>query len=489
MYAILDQVPVMFWAAGPDHRKTWLNKAYLAFTGKTLGQLVSSGWADCIEREDLDICYRTYLDAFSMREIYETEYRLKRHDGTFRWVKEWGCPQFTNGEFTGYLGSCIDIHETYLHQSILKNNQELLQKSYEDSPIGMLKLDLQGRIQLANRSFCRMLGYSSAEIIGKTPQDFTHPDDLTRYDDGRQTLEKDSVLEDEKRYLKKDGSIVYALLRVTMIRDWLGTPVAWFSQVVDITSKVKLEKEMDRQRLLATNATKMAALGEMAAGMAHEINNPLTIIMGKAQQIEKSLLSGSFDKNDLLEHCGKIQQTVNRIATIIRGLRAFARDDRQDPLTMATVYDVVRETLVLCHEKFRNAGVEFENVAISPLVRVECRPAQISQVLLNLLNNAFDAIQNMPRKWIRLEAFEDNEAVVFRVSDSGHGIDGSLVEKIFNPFFTTKPAGKGTGLGLSISRGLAESQGGEIRLVSTSSPTTFEFRLPHQRSAQAEVIA
>lgn len=139
--------------------------------------------------------------------------------------------------------------------------------------------------------------------------------------------------------------------------------------------------------------------------------------------------------------------------------------------------EIVGDTLELCRERFKNAGIDIR-LNFEPELVIDCRPSQISQVIMNLLGNSFDAILNLDTKWIELKGFRRAGTIHFAVTDSGFGIPKATVEKMMNPFFTTKEIGKGTGLGLSISTGIIELHGGKLKYSEGLAHTTFEITLP-----------
>ncbi len=228
------------------------------------------------------------------------------------------------------------------------------------------------------------------------------------------------------------------------------------------------------------HSSKMSALGQMAGGVAHEINNPLTVIRLKAEVLQKSLSHEPADVERLKSHVSKITETTDRIAKIIEGLRFFARDGRNDSMETATLRSILENTLSLCREHFHNHNVDIHIDPYPVHLELSCRPVEISQVLLNLMSNAFDAIADLDEKWIRIQVDTTWNEIHIRVIDSGKGVPADLQSKIMQPFFTTKEVGKGTGLGLSISAGIARNHGGQIRIDTTSVHTCFSLQLPRR---------
>ncbi|QDK37726.1 sensor histidine kinase [Bdellovibrio sp. NC01] len=238
------------------------------------------------------------------------------------------------------------------------------------------------------------------------------------------------------------------------------------------------QEELLAQTARAEYSAKLASLGEMAGGIAHEINTPLNVILLSVEQQLDLLQDAEINKTLMREAIEKVQSTTNRIAAIVRGLRTFARDGAKDPIEVVPVDTLIETTLSLCLEKFKLNDIELRRPQASHLT-VHCRPVQISQVLLNLLNNAFEAIRELPQKWIAIEVRDLGSSVEIRITDSGHGIPEDIHHEIFRPFYTTKEIGKGTGLGLSISRGLIEAHHGKLFIDSTNPNTSFVIQLPH----------
>jgi C4-dicarboxylate-specific signal transduction histidine kinase len=260
--------------------------------------------------------------------------------------------------------------------------------------------------------------------------------------------------------------------------------------MMDIEDQIILTENLEAQRAKNVQASRLSSLGEMAGGIAHEINNPLAIIHGRTKQIE-SILQRKSDAHapsdfaslqlELLEKTKSITKTVDRITKIIKGLKSFARDGSVDQMETTAAKDIIDDTLVFCNEKFKNHGVELDVDLLNVDLNISCQPQQISQVLLNLLNNAFDAQEKKEVKKISIKVVSTNDYVKFSVSDYGEGI--KFPEKLFQAFFTTKPVGQGTGIGLSISYGIVKRHFGNMYLESSQNPTTISFEIPLVRKA------
>jgi signal transduction histidine kinase len=235
------------------------------------------------------------------------------------------------------------------------------------------------------------------------------------------------------------------------------------------------QEQFENQRQQAIQASKLSSLGEMAGGIAHEINNPLTIISALASRTKRNLQDGlPLDKS--IDNLDKIVLTVDRIAKIIRGLRSFSRDSNGDAFSYKKVSEIIDMTLDLCQQRLRDNGIILKIEHI-PDVQIECREIQIVQVLVNLLNNSLDSIADCPDKWIELTVRDLRTKIEITVIDSGAGIDDGILDKIMMPFFTTKDIGKGTGLGLSISKGIVDAHNGKFYYRLNKGHTSFVLEL------------
>lgn len=265
--------------------------------------------------------------------------------------------------------------------------------------------------------------------------------------------------------------------------------VSTLSQAINkmAASLLEAKTQIVKQQELLIVSSKMSSLGEMASGIAHEINTPLAVIALKADLLIAASNTDEFALNGrtiVADACEMIHRTVDRIAKIIVGLRAFARDGASDPFQKTDMQSIIKDTLDLCSEKFRGSGVVLQVKMPESELLLSCRATQISQVLLNLLSNSFDAIQEQTtEKWIKIEARDLGKEIELSVTDNGHGISPAIRSKLVQPFFTTKEVGKGTGLGLSISRGIVMDHEGRLFLDEQSLHTRFVIVLSKDLNA------
>lgn len=288
----------------------------------------------------------------------------------------------------------------------------------------------------------------------------------------------------------KDGKVIGT---VSMCWREPKEPTRRHFELVDVATRLmgiaiergQTEKLLREQQAKMVASSKLAALGEMAAGLAHEINNPLAIIQCRAVQLSL-MVERDQTTPELLEEVGQsIHSTTQRISRIIKGLRSFARETEHEAKVRVPIIGVIDETLAFCKERFKSHSIELRISKIPPDMVLECRPVQLSQVLLNLLNNSRDATEHLPEKWIEIDVQEDHERVCIAVTDSGLGIPEEVRERIMQPFFTTKAVDQGTGLGLSISAGIVSSHGGNLALDENCPNTRFVITLPKSQGVSA----
>lgn len=246
-----------------------------------------------------------------------------------------------------------------------------------------------------------------------------------------------------------------------------------------------LVHERDRDQVVQlAQASRLSSLGAMAGGIAHEINNPVTIIMGMLKIVIKELASDKpIDRVKMGGTLEKARQYTERISKIVKGIRALSRDGSRDPFIQSTVQDIIDNTFGLCEASIQTNSIQLSYDLEDPNLTIDCRPVQISQVLLNLINNSLDAIGDRKDPWIHVAVKKINEETVeFSVTDCGEGIPEDIAFQLMQPFFTTKWAGKGTGLGLSISQEIIKAHFGKFSLDREFANTRFYFQIPIDQS-------
>jgi signal transduction histidine kinase len=247
----------------------------------------------------------------------------------------------------------------------------------------------------------------------------------------------------------------------------------------------RYREELDVQARIAQHQSKLASIGELTAGIAHEINNPLAVSMGLTELIKKIIQKENFSKEKALEQLEKQKTAQNRIRNIVQGLRTYARIDTIE-LEVFSLPEIINETLNLTEELFKKDQIEIEYKREQPECLIQGVRGELQQVLVNLLSNSKHALEGRESKKVSIQ-LEDvsSDTVQMTVNDNGAGMPPEIVQKIFTPFFTTKSAGSGTGLGLAITQKIIKKIGGNIGVKSTlGAGTSFVITFPRQKLNQ-----
>lgn len=304
-----------------------------------------------------------------------------------------------------------------------------------------------------------------------------HPEDRPRIESAI-TTQSEGKHNEIYRVIKPSGEIRWVKDRAFPVKNDQGEIYRVVGIVEDITEMKELLTRLETTQHQALLNAKFAALGEMASGIAHEINNPLAVIHGLSAQMKEMLVKLNVQDSHILDSLAVIEKNTNRIASVIKGLRTFSRQIEFDKSESVDLIAIMNETLSLFSAKFRHEDISLEVKIPKEPVLVLCRASEISQVILHLLKNAHDAAVEQPNKWISAGIIIENDFVNLFVEDSGMQISKEIQEKIFQPFFTTKDVGKGMGLGLSISKGIVESHSGKLYLDTKAKHTRFVVELP-----------
>ncbi len=387
----------------------------------------------------------------------------------------------SQGRTIGVLAAGEDITEQRHVEDQLRQAEEELRLTFQHAPIGMATLDLEGHVLNVNQSLCNMLGYSDSQLLGLAMKDIIHPDDR----DAAVALLRQLLggeieyVRHEKRYFRSDSSIMHGIVRYSLIRDSRKRPLMFVAQIVDRTEQIKAELEIRQHRERLAQVSRLGTMGEMAAGIAHELNQPLTAISNYVQACQRLIGNEAIERDEIQEILGKVGDQARRAGRVIQGLRRFVKS-RAVTRQAVDIKRVLRDVIMLAELDCREHGIPIDTETTDALPQVQGDPIQLQQVLLNLIRNAVDSMAEGDRKeqGIRMTALvEGQDEVVISVIDHGTGISPEDAARLYDPFFTTKK--EGMGMGLALSRSIVEAHGGH--LVFTANPqggTIFSMVLP-----------
>ena len=484
-----DTAPVMIWMLGPDKLCTFFNKGWLDYTGRTLEQELGNGWAEGVHREDLDRCLEIYVSSFNARQEFTMEYRLRRFDGDYRWVLDNGVLRLdSNGTFLGYIGSCIDITERKRAEETSATERKFLRQVIDIDPNFIFAKDREGRFTLANQAVADAYGTTVEGIIGKTDAEFNPNHEEVEFF-RRMDLEVIDTLRErfipEERITDAQGKVrwLQTVKRPIVEKDGSANQVLGAS--TDITKRKETESELQHQREELAHVTRISTMGELAASLAHELNQPLTAILSNAQAAQRFLSAKPPDLEEIRDILKDIVEDNSRAGEVIRRMRALVKKEDLAFVDL-DLAGVIRDVMQLVHSDaiLRNVRVSLESSSKLPLVRGD--RVQLQQVVLNLLLNAFDATKDTPvveREVVVRAEMNGAGMVEVAVRDHGVGLTSDKLDKVFQPFYTTKR--DGLGMGLSISRSIIEAHGGRLWAENnTDRGATFYFTVPVERSVE-----
>jgi PAS domain S-box-containing protein len=366
-------------------------------------------------------------------------------------------------------------------QELLKQLSD--QKYALDQAAIVAATDAKGVITYVNEKFCEVSGYSREELVGHTHKIINsgyHSKEF--FLDLWRTISSGRVWRGEVCNRRKDGHLYWVFTTIVPFLGEGGKPTQYLSIRYEITDLKEAERVITEQQTKLVAASRLSAIGEMAAAITHEINNPLGVILGRVEMLKSMLQEGDVPKSEILRIIDTIEVTGQRINKIVRSMKTMAHHQEEEPAQAVDLQILLEDTFDLCFHRFQNHGIVIRKPQGKTNFTVECRSHQIVQVLVNLLNNSYDAVQQLPEKWIQVDVVDQPETVQISVMDSGSGISKEVQKKMFDPFYSTKAVQYGTGLGLSISQSLLQKNGGSLEYDPQSPHTRFILSLPKRRS-------
>ncbi|MDQ1811736.1 PAS domain S-box protein [Massilia sp. CCM 9210] len=499
-------VPNHVWSARADGYLDWFNDRVYAYCGAAQGELDGDAWTSIVYQPDIADAAQRWAHALAEREVYETEFRIRRADGAYRWHLVRALPIFSDsGELLSWIGTNTDIDDHKGSSLALERLNSTLaeqvgartaerDRMWRLSTDIMLVADFNAAIVAVNPAFSAVLGWDTDTVVGQSFMELVHPDDRAA------TLEQVASLGTgaltfrfENRYRRRDGG--YSIL------SWSAAPDQQFIHAVgrDISAERQAAQAMRQTELALQQAQKMETIGKLTGGVAHDFNNLLQVISGNLQLLSK----------DVQGNPRAARRVQNAMAGVDRGARlasyllAFGRRQALEPKVVKIgqfvigMEDMLRRSL--------GEAIEIDTVIAGDLWNTLVDTAQVENALLNLAINARDAMEGSGTLTIEVgNALLDDlyasahpevapgHYVALAVRDTGKGMTPEVLAHAFEPFFSTKPEGKGTGLGLSMVYGFVKQSGGHVKIDSEAGHgTTVRIYLPrsfNEEDAQARPV-
>ncbi len=471
--ALAVSTPGFLFTNSPDGGADFTGRFFYEYTGAPEGTALGSGWAAYLHPEDLERTMERWKESVRTGQMFEIEYRFRRHDGEYRWFKGRSTPLRDDlGMVVKWFGLAVDIHDQKLAERALASSEERLRLAMEATNDAIWDWDLRTNEVVWGSAIQKTFGYPPQEVGRDSTWWYRgiHPDDQERVAQRMQAaIQSDrQIWRQEYRFRRADGTYASVVDRGSLIRNEAGVAVRMIGAMADLTERKRAETALIQSEKLAT-------VGRLSMTIAHEINNPLEAVTNLLYILEKEPGLTEIQRTYLKMADAELAR-VSHIAKQTLGF--YKESSTPQPIDVPhLVQDVVR--LYESRINAKGGSLHFEH---SGGMVVSVPAAELRQIVSNLVSNSVDAIAMQGA--IRVRVRSTGAGVRVTVADNGPGIAPALQRRIFEPFFTTK-RDVGTGLGLWVSAQLVAQHGGSIRLrsrIDDSPGTVFSVFLPDSRA-------
>jgi PAS domain S-box-containing protein len=469
-----DTAPVLIWMSDVDKKRTWFNRQWLEFVGRTLEQESGDGWAENVHPEDFARCIETYVASFDARRPFSMEYRMRRHDGEYRWVLDNGLPRYgSSGEFTGYVGSAIDETERVRADQALKETEERFSRFMQHLPGLAWMKDVQGRYVFANDAAIKAFRTRRQLLYGRTDHEVFSKEAADEFAaNDRRALDGGIGVQTIERLEHADGVVHHSIVSKFPIPGPQGD-AAWIGgMAIDITERLRAEealREADRRKT------------DFLATLSHELRNPLAPIRNALELLRRSGPNTTAGRAslDIMER--QVSHMVRLIDDLL-DLSRITRDRLDLRKSRVDLGNVIHQAIETCQEAADRSGQTIELSLPADVVHLDADPVRLVQVFSNLLNNACKYSTRPGR--IRVVASVAGGTVEVAIVDEGMGIPPEALGRVFEMFSNAGTAAgrarDSLGIGLALVKRLVELHGGNVEARSAGPGHGSEFivRLP-----------
>jgi len=477
---IVDSLPVLAWVARPDGTAEFVNQRWVEYAGVPAEQILQWGFLDFYHPDDVDGMVAVWMDSIEKRDRTHLKGRIRRFDGQYRWFYFSGQKITDANGVVRWVGANVDFEDLQRAEDALKASEQRLKLIIDTIPAMAWSATADGRVDFWNKNLLDFCGLRFEDVQEDGFYRIFHPDDLElmrlSWDRVRENGHGEEI---DGRIRRADGEYRWFNLRQCPLLDERGAVVKWYGALIDIEDRKRAEEELRQSQSELARVARTTTLGELAVSIAHEVNQPLMAIVTDAGTCLRWLDPARFDVDRARQAAERVVREGHRAGEIVAGIRALARKApaRMEPMD---VHDAIRDVLMVLNGEFRRRGLDVVfDPRPQPLVVLGDR-TQLQQVLLNLVMNSIEAMADgkgrRGRVTIRSAVGEDGFARI-SVLDTGPGIVRTDMERIFEPFFSTKAGG--IGMGLSICHSIIEAHRGSISAAAnTPRGSVFSFTVP-----------
>jgi PAS domain S-box-containing protein len=483
---VIETIPGYVWSAQPDGSVDFINKRWLEYSGLSLDQALGWGWTEAVHPDDRAGLVEAWRAAYSSGRPMEAEARVRGADGQFRWLLICNVPLHDKtGKIVKWYGKSTDIDDRKRSEEALRQSEAYLAEAQTLSHTGSWAFDVAGnRYIYASEECLRIFGLDPQEALPtrEVVYQLIHGDDSERVNRGFEKSVREKVsTSDEFRIVLSDGAVRHVhVIRHAVLND-AGEVVKLVGTAADITERKRAEEERERLRQLEADLAhinRVSMMGELAASVAHEVNQPLTGIVSNGSACIRLLAGDPPNVEEVREALRDIVRDGKRAGEVIARIRALTKRAAM-PKAQLDLNETIREVLLLVGDEAKKNGIVVRTWFADDLSAVFGDRVQLQQVLLNLVMNAMEAMSSVDDRARQLVITTRNlepGLVQVTVEDSGTGLDPNTMARIFDPFYTTKS--DGMGMGLSISRSIIQNHGGRLWATANQGPgTSFHFSL------------
>jgi PAS domain S-box-containing protein len=482
---VIDTIPAHVWSARPDGSIDFINQRFLEFFGRSMEDILGWGWGSLVHPDDLTRLVGQWQAAVATGEPMESEARLRRMDGEYRWLLIRNVPLRDKlGNIVSWYGTAIDIEERHRAEDALRQSEGFLAEAQRLSKTGSFGWSVStGEIRWSEETF-RIFQYDRAmkptlELILER----VHPDDALHVKqaiESASTYERDFQL--QYRLVMPDSSVKYVHVVAHALNDESDRIV--LGAVMDVTERKRAEEALREAQANLARVSRVTTMGELTASLAHEIRQPIAAAGTDARTCLRWLRRDEPDVAEAREAASRVVGDVTRAADIISSISLlFKKGALQRELV--DVNELIQEMIVLLRSEANRYSISIRIELAQNLPKVMADRVQLQQVFMNLMLNGIDAMKGTTEEGeLTIKSEAGDGQVLVSVSDTGMGLPPEQAEQIFKAFFTTKD--QGTGMGLPISRSIIESHGGHLWATGASGRgATFQFTLPLTLAAHA----
>ena len=483
----MDTIPTVVWSAGPDGSADFVSRGWLEYTNLSLEETRGSGWSFAIHPDDRSKFVDKFLKAIAEGTPYEDEGRIRRGDGQYRWFLVRATPfRDPTGAIIRWHGTCTNIEDRKRAEEALRDSEQRFRDFSEASADWYWETGPDHRFTYIPADRPEAANVAGPDRIRAGSTRWEIATDVEK--DSAKWEEHIAQLNNHRPFrgfvypvLRQDGSTMYVSVSGIPRFDDNGRFLGYRGGGSDVTAMVRAdqaEKSLRQAQVELAHVTRLTTLGELTASIAHEVNQPLAGVIGNGAACLRWL------SKDPPQFYGEVRASVeamindaNRASTIIAKIRALAKNSAPQ-IAALDVNDVIQEAVALVQRELDDHGVVLHQDLAAGAANVPGDRIQLQQVIINLVKNSIDAMENVAKREIIIRSSRsENNRIVVEVRDSGAGVDPVEINKLFQPFFTTKS--KGLGIGLAISRSIIEGHDGSLTMSSSlGAGATVRITLP-----------